>query len=233
MSDALTICCIDCYVIGSLTYSLNTGKQDNILQRNLFVMLTSDEMVAQSRLLGIIHLSCMLPLRWLAGNTHKLKDYNWGVRSMSKALNVFYEKLQLIQANPRLVLSEIFMTSLFGVIMDELPPFQEYWTYLYKKKTMNVVSRKSGARLMGLAKAREELFNPTIETNKLCQARVIQLAQVFADVVLVEFRDKKKATWRNLDDQIRISATRIARIILTKCCWRIRRSMMIPRGHWE
>ena len=88
--------CINCDGIGSLTYSLNTGKQDNILQRNLFVMLTSDEMVAQSRLLGIIHLSCMLPLRWLAGNTHKLKDYNWGVRSMSKALNVFYEKLQLI-----------------------------------------------------------------------------------------------------------------------------------------
>ena len=83
--------------------------------------------------------------------------------------------------------------------MDDLPPFQDYWTYMYKKKTMNVVSRKSGARLMGLAKAWEELFNPTIETYKLCQARVIQLAKVFADVVLVEFRDKKKATWRNLD----------------------------------
>ena len=61
---------------------------------------------------------------------------------MSKALNVFYEKLQLIQANPRLVLSESFMMSLFGGIMEELPLFQEYWTYLYKKKTMNIVSRK-------------------------------------------------------------------------------------------
>ena len=52
---------------------------------------------------------------------------------------------------------------------------------------------------MGLVKALEELFNPTIETNKLCQARVIQIAKVFANVVLIEFRDKKKATWQNLD----------------------------------
>ena len=124
--DAMTICCIAYYTICSLTCALNIGKQDNILQRNLFVMLTSDEMVAQSRLLGIIHLSCMLPLRWLAGNTHKLKDHNWGVRSMSKALNVFYEKLQIIQANPRIVLSESFMMSLFGGIMANLPPFKDY-----------------------------------------------------------------------------------------------------------
>ena len=105
---------------------------------------------------------------------------------MSKALNIFYEKLLVIQANPRLVLSEIFMMSIFSGIMDVLPPFKEYWVYLYTKKTMNVVSHKSGARLMGLPKAREKLFNSTKKTNKLCQARVIQLAQVFAGVVLVE-----------------------------------------------
>ena len=92
---------------------------------------------------------------------------------MSKALNVFYEKIQIIQANPRLVLSECFMMSLFSVVMDELPPFKEYWAYVYKKKTMNVVSRQSGARLMGLAKAREEFFHPAKKTNQLCQARAI------------------------------------------------------------
>ena len=155
MSDALTICCIDCYVIGSLTYSLNTGKQDNILQRNLFVMLTSDEMVAQSRLLGIIHLPCMLPLRWLAGNTHKLSNYGWGVRSMSRVLNIFYQKIQLIEANPRLVLSEIFMMRIFSELIAELPPFTDYWVHLYRKKKMYQLGGGSSPASIG-----EHVFDP-------------------------------------------------------------------------
>ena len=46
------------------------GKQHNILQKNLYVLLTSDEMIAQSFLLNIVYLYCMLPLWWLAENTH-------------------------------------------------------------------------------------------------------------------------------------------------------------------
>ena len=53
------------------------GKQHKILQTNLYALLTPDEMVAKSHLLAIIYLSCMLPLRWLAGKTHTLWKYNW------------------------------------------------------------------------------------------------------------------------------------------------------------
>jgi hypothetical protein len=41
---------------------------DNLLQRSLFIVLGSMEMFAQS----ILHLGVVLPMRWLAGNTHKL-----------------------------------------------------------------------------------------------------------------------------------------------------------------
>ena len=178
----------------------NVGRQDNILQRNLFVLLTSNEMVAQSRLLGIVYLSCMLPLRWLAGKTHTLAQYGWGARSMSRALNVFLAKLDQIHLNPLQFLSEMFMMNLFQEIMDDLPPFQEYWTHLFEKRRMNAVSRKSGARLMGLARAREELFFPTKKTNRECEPRLRILIPVFTACVRGEMRDKKKACWRNIDE---------------------------------
>ena len=50
-------------------------KRDNILMRNLFVVLTSAEMVALSRLLTIIYMSMCLPLRWLAAKTPDLAEY--------------------------------------------------------------------------------------------------------------------------------------------------------------
>ena len=55
------------------------GKQDNILVQNLFSMLSSVEMVATSRLWSIFHLSTVQPLRYLAANTHKFAEYDWGV----------------------------------------------------------------------------------------------------------------------------------------------------------
>jgi hypothetical protein len=45
---------------------------DNILQENIFIILSSSEMVALSRGCSIVHISICLPTRWLAGNAHLL-----------------------------------------------------------------------------------------------------------------------------------------------------------------
>ena len=36
--------------------------------------------------------------------------------------------------------------------IDELPPFKEYWTQMFKKKQMAVVARKSGTKVVHLAR---------------------------------------------------------------------------------
>ena len=57
-----------------------TGNNDkaSLLQRNLFVVLGSVEMIALACMLSIIHISVCMPFRWLVGKTHKLKEYkNW------------------------------------------------------------------------------------------------------------------------------------------------------------
>jgi len=77
-------------------------KKDNVLQRNLFVVLSSldIDMAAQARLLAIMYLSIILPLRWLAGNTHKLASFHWGARSMGRALDVLREKALRLKQTP-------------------------------------------------------------------------------------------------------------------------------------
>jgi hypothetical protein len=51
---------------------------DNLLQRSLFIVLGLIEMIVQLRVASILHLDVVIPMRWLAGNTHILSEYGWG-----------------------------------------------------------------------------------------------------------------------------------------------------------
>ena len=54
------------------------GKSDNILQRKLYIMLCSAQVVAMLRILSIFHIAIYcVPTRWLTGKskTHELKEY--------------------------------------------------------------------------------------------------------------------------------------------------------------
>ena len=77
------------------------GKQHNILQRKLYILLTSDEMVAQYCLIAIVYLSCMIPRLWLAGKTHTLWKYNRGASVMGRALDLFRTKLLQLHETPQ------------------------------------------------------------------------------------------------------------------------------------
>ena len=144
-----------------LTYALYLlripKKQDNILLRNLVVMMTSVEMVAVSRLFSILYISVILPMRWLAGKTPELAEYNWGPVSMGRALDTLHESMNEIIKQPKLILDEDYMMNIFKEYIDELPPFKKYWDFMFNKKQMAVVARKSGAKVLPLSKLRDEL----------------------------------------------------------------------------
>jgi hypothetical protein len=122
-----------------------TNKGPSILQMNLFVALTSSEMIALSRLLSIIHLFIVVPCRYLAGKSHEFRDYNWSAldMNMSRVVDTLHQKLLKIKKQPDLVLDPIFMDNIFLEYRDELPPFQEYWNMLFKEKQMKVVAQKA------------------------------------------------------------------------------------------
>ena len=109
---------------------------------------------------------------------------------MGLVLDTFWTKLRALKAVPISPPNKTFTMSLFEDIMKKLPPFQEYWDHLLKKKTMNIVSQKSGARLMGLAGAVREMFHPKVPTNISCTVCLLQLVPVFTTTVLQERENK-------------------------------------------
>ena len=91
------------------------AHNDNILQENLWTVLTSSEMIALSRVMSIVHYKIALPMRWLADNTHLMaaNGFNWSARSMGKAIDALHDALVKIAKNGNLFLNEEFMNKIF------------------------------------------------------------------------------------------------------------------------
>ena len=145
-----------------------------------------------------MYISIILPMRWLAGKTPELAEYNWGPVSMGRALDTLHATMKEIIEKPSLILEEDYMMNIFKEYIDELTPFKEYWDFMFNKKQMAVVARKSGAKVLPLAKLRDECFSPKNSTNKKTDDRVIELAGVASSTMVRELEDPKMATYRHL-----------------------------------
>jgi hypothetical protein len=170
----------------------------SILQQNLFVALTSQEMIALSRLLSIFHISVCMPFRWLAGKTHELGDYKWTPLSMSRVIDTLLEKMSQLQDSPGLIEDDEFMMNIFKEYRDLLPPFKKYWDFMFAKKRMSVVARckNDGSKVVHMERLRKELFSPTSRTNATTKALMHGLAKTAAETVCKEILDPTKATYQ-------------------------------------
>ena len=100
--------------------------------RNIFVLLASPEMAAQYQFLCIVYFAICIPMCWLAGKTHELKDFPVGdpkedqfcTRSTGRVQDTPHETLREIIVFPSLFLSEQYMMNLFSEYANELPPFK-------------------------------------------------------------------------------------------------------------
>ena len=120
-------------------------KQDNILLRCLFVLLTLEEIISQSRLFAILYISFCLPVCWLAAKTPALGQWGWGPISNGNALDTLQEKMMDIVDDPTKILDEDFMMSMSSKYLEMLPSLRNYWDHLFEKKKMVC----SGVRVWG------------------------------------------------------------------------------------
>ncbi|KAL7503011.1 hypothetical protein ACHAXN_000861, partial [Cyclotella atomus] len=163
------------YYIEFLDECLRSGN-DNILQENLFIVLTSVEMVALCRIMSIIHFKICHPLRWLAGNTKFIgqQGYDWSTKSMWKAIDAFFEAMDKIESDGSLILNELFMNAIFDKI--------------YKDEGGNPGHEVSFDLLNA------EIFYPKRQENKDSTPTVIEMAQTIdAPTAKKEIVDPKKA----------------------------------------
>ena len=94
------------------------AHNDNILQENLFTVLTSMEMVALSRIMAIVHYKIAMPMRWLAGSTHNMYavGYDWSARSIGKEIDALHDAMVEIEKDGKQFLDKTFMNAIFNKI---------------------------------------------------------------------------------------------------------------------
>ena len=115
-----------------LDEQLSTPRADNILQECLFVVLSSVELLASSRVFAIIHFAINIPMRWLAGNSKDLAAYDWSVVLMSRAIYCVYNALLLIKEDGKRLTDENIMMSIFDSLNIE--PLNDFMKTAFESK---------------------------------------------------------------------------------------------------
>ena len=102
-----------------LTYG-DAGAKDNILANNLWILLSSVEMVAVARLWSILHIAIIMSIRWLAGKVHELEGYGWGPKTLGKVLDKLKDDLETLIDQTNLIHDESFMMGIMDPWANEL-----------------------------------------------------------------------------------------------------------------
>ena len=178
-----------------------TAKEDNILQKNVFIVLSSTEMIGLLRVYAIFHVAICIPIRYLAGSSHTFAEHDWSCRSMGRVLDILYDALQEISDDGGKLINIDFMLGIFQTLRAELPPFDQYLYYMFENK-LNPTLPKYGStkqayddsKVPGLDLVIVELFAPQRQENIDTDELVIEMAKIAADCWISEFEDVKKAT---------------------------------------
>ncbi len=127
------------FFVQFLHEELCSSTNENILQTNMFIVLRSTKMIAQLRIASIVFMAVVVPMRWLAGKTHKLAHCNWSERSMGRAVDLMYNAFVEVELDGELMLDEDFIMGIFSPLYEELPEFNGYLEYFFEEKESNVI----------------------------------------------------------------------------------------------
>jgi hypothetical protein len=78
------------FLVQFLHEKLCANPKENLLQTNMFIILQATKMIAQLHTASIIFIAIVVPMRWLAGKTHKLAHCNWLERSICRVVDLMY-----------------------------------------------------------------------------------------------------------------------------------------------
>ena len=170
---------------------------NHILQQNLFIILSSLEMISTSRLFAILNVAICMPVSWLSGNTHKLAHHNWGAQSIGRVFDFLHTVLNNILYDITLIHDKSTMMFILQGIVEELTEFKAFLVYnFHNKKTEFIV--KSQTKAFPLKKLVEELFAPQYRDNKDSTTMLETLGKIALKATIKELEDKTKATYKYL-----------------------------------
>eukprot|EP00957_Ditylum_brightwellii_P057601 4368142-Ditylum_brightwellii.AAC.1 len=109
-------------------------RSDNILMKNLYITLQLVELVALLCVLSIYHFSITIPVRWLAGNTDALADFDFSLADMCTTVGIMDEAFAKIINDCLLFLDEEFIINIFKDLVDKIDPLDEHLRYIFERK---------------------------------------------------------------------------------------------------
>ena len=86
------------------------------MQENLFIVLTSMEMIDLCHAMSTLHFKVCILMRWVAGNMHHIGalGYDWLSRSMGKVIDALEGALIEIEKDGSKFLDDDFMNDIFS-----------------------------------------------------------------------------------------------------------------------
>jgi hypothetical protein len=103
-----------------------------------------------------------MPVRWLAGTTENLAQYDFGAVSMGRTLDMLEDAFFKVSSDGVLLLDKDFVMNIFSDIVGEVEPFDKYLNFMFNKKSSNpVATRNRDHKVQPYQLLREELFYST------------------------------------------------------------------------
>ena len=112
-----------------LDYQLRICGNNHILQQNLFIIMSSLEMISTSRLFAILNVAICMTVRWLDGNTRNLAHHNWGDWSIGRVFEILHTVLNNILDDITLIHEKSTMMFIFQDIVELLTEFKALLVY--------------------------------------------------------------------------------------------------------
>ena len=78
---------------------------------------------------------------------------------MGQVVGLLEIALESIVDNGKLILDEIFMMGIFDELLRKVPPFVDYFKYIYQNRMTTSVD-DTRKKVVTFAKLRDELFSP-------------------------------------------------------------------------
>ena len=178
-----------------LIWRMRCGAGEGILEKNLYTELRSVEMVSLLRVLSILHVAIVLPMRWLAGRCCDLAEYGFGVADMGEVIDLMDGVFAEVVEDGSMLLDDGYAMSIFQPLLDKLPPFKAYMDYMFEEKQSRAIgTREDDHKILLFDVWRAELFFPTRGDMRETNLLSAQIASEAASIFQAEFRDTSKAT---------------------------------------
>ena len=179
------------------------ASKDNILEKFLWRVLESTEMVGLLRVCTLWQTLLTEPLRWLSGKSTSLDD--WSMVDSNKLLDETYDMMVAVAADGSALLSAT--QDPFASIAKTQPKFAAH----RRAQQQQTVKAPDGTIHHAHMRTLEEARSPSSVGGNATTPITVELAQRMANAALVAMRDSKRAIADKLSSQDGANAANAAK----------------------